>query len=125
MLPIAKYYYIFRKIDARRKVQDKPVLLPLKKIERKKIIDPFAVKPLKTEQEELLGKSVKIILELMVVSVIILLDRLFYEILNMIRKHARIDYMQTGKHDMMLEIRGPGLIASILRSIVKGLKLVK
>ncbi|GLV32713.1 sneaky [Carabus blaptoides fortunei] len=60
---ITKY---FRKIDARRKLQDKSVLLPLKKIERQKIIDSFAAKPLKTEQEEILGKSVKLILELMI-----------------------------------------------------------
>ncbi|GLV37969.1 sneaky [Carabus blaptoides fortunei] len=31
----------------------------------------------------------------------------------------------TGKHDMMLEVRGTGLIASILRSIVKGFNIKK
>ncbi|KAJ8978447.1 hypothetical protein NQ317_017650 [Molorchus minor] len=58
-------------------------------------------------------------------TILILLDRLFYEALDIIRRHARIDYLQTGKHDLLLEIKGTGMIASLLRSLLKGFNVKK
>ncbi|RZC37622.1 DC STAMP domain containing protein, partial [Asbolus verrucosus] len=42
----------FRKIDARRKEQEKYTILPLKKIEKKKLVDPCTPKPLKGERQQ-------------------------------------------------------------------------
>lgn len=113
----------FRKIDARRKVQDKYSLLPLKKTERLKIIlDPltsFTILP--AEKMEITGQTVRLLFEIITAVIILLFDRLFYEILDLIRRHARIDYTQVGHHDMSLDIKGVGMIASLLRNVfVKG-----
>lgn len=115
----------FRKIDARRHKMEKHTLLPLKKVERSKLVDPWSLKPLKSEREQILGKTFKLLLEMITATTFILLDRLFYEALDLVRRHAHIDYYQTGHHDLFLQVKGTGLIASILRSIVKGFNLKK
>ncbi|CAG9772832.1 unnamed protein product [Ceutorhynchus assimilis] len=119
---ISKY---FRKIDARRKSQEKSSLLPLKKLERKQLIDPFSPKPLKSERELILKESFLLLLEMITASTFILLDSLFFEALDIIRRHARIDYLTTGKHDLVLTIKGTGMIATLLRSLIKGFNIKK
>ncbi|CAH1987297.1 unnamed protein product [Acanthoscelides obtectus] len=115
----------FRKIDARRRVQEKYTLLPLKKIERKKLVDPRSVTPLKKEREKIFSETAILLLEVMVVTILVLLDWMFYESLDLIRRHARIEYLQTGHHDLQLQVVGTGMIAQVLRSIIKGFNVKK
>lgn len=96
----------FRKIDARRKASGKPTLLPLKKIERTQMIDPLSLKPLKSERQHILKESFLLMLEMLTATTFMLLDSLFYEALDLIRRHAKIDYLTTGKHDLLLQIKG-------------------
>lgn len=119
---ITKY---FRHIDARRHRVEKKTLLPLKKVEKNKVIDPWNFSPLKMEKEELLGQTVKLLLEIITATTFVILDRLFYEALDLVRRHAKIDYMQSGQHDMLLLVKGTGMIASLLRSVVKGFNVKK
>lgn len=115
----------FRRIDARRKLEEKHTLLPLKKIERKKLADVRTWKPLKKEKEQLLSQTFKLLLEMLTATTFVLLDRLFYEALDLVRRHARIDYVQTGHHDLLLQVKGTGMIATLLRSVVKGFNVKK
>ncbi|XP_078050611.1 protein sneaky isoform X1 [Augochlora pura] len=115
----------FRRIDARRKVRGSATLLPLKKIERKKFIDPYSWKPGKEEGFNLMGQMVKLMLEIITASIFVILDSLFYEVLDMIRRHALIEYTQAGHHDLSLEIRGTGVIATLIRSAVRGFNVKK
>ncbi|KAL1514090.1 hypothetical protein ABEB36_003409 [Hypothenemus hampei] len=119
---VTKY---FRKIDARRKATGKPTLLPLKKIEKTALVDPTTLKPLKSEKEHILRESFLLMLEMITATTFILLDALFFEALDLIRRHAKIDYLTTGKHDLYLEIKGTGMIAGLLRSLVKGFNVKK
>lgn len=84
----------FRKIDARRKARDSLTLLPLKKTERSKFVDPYSLKPGKVERVHLVGQTAKLILEAISVTTFLLLDRLFYEMLDLVRRHAHMEYMQ-------------------------------
>jgi len=84
----------FRKIDARRKAHGSLTLLPLKKIERSKFVDPYNLRPSKIERVHLTGQTVKLILEMISVTTFILLDRLFFEVLDLIRRHAHMEYTQ-------------------------------
>lgn len=119
---ITKY---FKKIDARRHAQDKHTLLPLKKIERKKLVDPLNLTPLAKEREQLLGQTFKLLLEMITATTFVLLDRLFYEALDLVRRHAKIDYTQIGHHDIKLQVKGTGMIANLLRSVVRGFNVKK
>ncbi|XP_012260976.2 protein sneaky-like [Athalia rosae] len=110
----------FRRIDARRKSRECQTLLPLRKIERTKLIDPYKAGPSRTERANLVGQTVKLILEMVTATTFVLLDRLFFETLDVVRRHAHIEYTQSGRHDMSLEVRGTGIIASLVRSVIGG-----
>jgi len=84
----------FRKIDARRKARGSLTLLPLKKIERLKFVDPYSLRPGKVERVHLTGQTVKLILEIISVTTFILMDRLFFEALDLIRRHSYMEYTQ-------------------------------
>lgn len=84
----------FRKIDARRKARGSLTLLPLKKIERLKFVDPYSLRPGKIERGNLTGQTVKLILEIISVTTFILLDRLFFEALDLVRRHSLMEYTQ-------------------------------
>ncbi|KAG7203236.1 hypothetical protein KM043_010337 [Ampulex compressa] len=112
--------WYFRKIDARRKARGSLTLLPLKKIERGKFVDPYSLKPGKAERFHLVGQTIKLILEVITATTFLLLDRLFFETLDLIRRHAYMEYTQAGHHDMTLEIRGTGIIASLIRNVIRG-----
>lgn len=84
----------FRKIDARRKARGSLTLLPLKKIERLKFVDPYSLRPGHVERVHLTGRTVKLILEMISVTTFILLDRLFFEALDLVRRHSHMEYIQ-------------------------------
>lgn len=84
----------FRKIDARRKARGSLTLLPLKKIERLKFVDPYSSRPGQVERVHLTGQTVKLILEMISVTTFILLDRLFFEALDLVRRHSHMEYIQ-------------------------------
>ncbi|XP_043271509.1 protein sneaky-like [Venturia canescens] len=115
----------FRKIDARRKARGSATLLPLKKVEMAKFIDPYRLRAGKLERPNLIGQTVKLILEMVTATTFVLLDRLFFETLDLVRKHAHMEYSQAGHHDVKLEIRGTGMIASLIRSVIKGFNVKK
>lgn len=86
----------FRKIDARRKSRGSVTLLPLKKSERIKFVDPYGLRMSKIERRHIIGETLKLIFEMIIATSFILLDRLFYEALDLIRRHSRMDYTQVG-----------------------------
>ncbi|XP_050433187.1 protein sneaky [Adelges cooleyi] len=112
---ITQYY---RKIDDRRKKNQKHTLLPLKKTEKDKMVDLRSYKFGNYERKYLFNSLVKLGFEIMAASSFVLLDVVFYEALDVIRRHAKIDYFQTGHHDMSIKVKGTGMIANLLRSVV-------
>nr|CAD7397462.1 unnamed protein product [Timema poppensis] len=143
----------FRRIDARRHKQGHHTLLPLKKVERFKFIDPYAVLPNKFERknlvsqikvctmipikyelrsltnvilahmEELSGcghQTFMLFMETMSATSFLLMDRLLYEALSLVERHGLIMYQQEGHHDIQLSVIGTGMIATLVRSVLKG-----
>ncbi|XP_014288715.1 protein sneaky [Halyomorpha halys] len=119
---ITKY---FRKIDARRRIAGKHTLLPLKKMEKSGFIDPHSLKLFAKEKSHVMGQSIKIILEMVTATTIVLIDRLFYESLDLIRRHGKIEYHQSGIHDLIIIVDGTGMIANVVRSIIKNFNFRK
>ncbi|XP_063976934.1 protein sneaky isoform X2 [Diachasmimorpha longicaudata] len=115
----------FRKIDARRKHRGSAVILPLRKVELEKFVDPYRLKQGKIEKKNLIGQTVKLILEMVTATTFVLLDRLFFETLDLIRRHGHMEYTQSGHHDLNIDVKGTGVIASLIRSIVKGFNVKK
>ncbi|XP_043494765.1 protein sneaky-like [Polistes fuscatus] len=95
----------FRKIDARRKARGSVTLLPLKKLERLKFVDPYGLKASKVESRHIVGETAKLFLEMILTTSFVLIDRLFFEALDLIRRHSRLEYTQAGHHDLSLKIQ--------------------
>lgn len=112
----------FRRIDSRRRLQMKQTILPVKKMERKKFIDPYS---LSIQWSTLTTPLTKLFLEIVPATFFIFVDRLFYETLDLIRRHAHIEYTQVGHHDLQFKVKGTGMIASLVRSVIKGFNVKK
>lgn len=65
-----------------------------------------------------LKSLLKLIAEVVAASTFVLLDMAFYEVLDVISKHAKVDYFQTGHHNLDINVKGTGMIANMLRSVV-------
>ncbi|XP_043674123.1 protein sneaky-like [Vespula pensylvanica] len=115
----------FRKIDARRKARGSITLLPLKKAERTNFIDPYGLKTSKAERQHITGETLKLLFEIIIATSFILMDRLFFEALDLIRRHSRLEFTQVGHHDLSLQIKGTGVIASLIRHLINGFNVKK
>ncbi|VVC28228.1 Dendritic cell-specific transmembrane protein-like [Cinara cedri] len=112
---ITKYYC---KIDNRRKKSGKHTLLPLKNTEKHKMVDLRSYRLMKSECDNLWKSVIKLVFEIIAATSLVLLDMIFYEALDVIRRHAKIDYFQTGHHDLQIKVKGTGMIANLLRSVL-------
>ncbi|KAJ9586230.1 hypothetical protein L9F63_020139, partial [Diploptera punctata] len=116
----------FRRIDARRHKRGQHTLLPLKKVERQDFIDPYKICLAKRERTKLSqNMSQKIILEMVTATIFIILDRILFEGLDLVRRHASIEYTQEGSHDLILKVKGTGMIATLVRSVLGGFNIRK
>lgn len=70
------------------------ILLPLKKTESSKLVDPYSLQQSKVEKVHLASQTVKLILEMISVTTLILLDRFFFEALDLVKRHAGMEYTQ-------------------------------
>ncbi|KAI5633224.1 DC-STAMP-like protein domain-containing protein [Phthorimaea operculella] len=110
----------FKKIDRKRVEGDKCSLLPLKKMERSKYIDVRSTE-YTAERNKLLTKVLKVLLEVVTATTFVMLDRLFYEALDVVRQHAEADVTQQGEHDVKIEVDGKGVLANAVRTLLSGL----
>lgn len=102
----------FRKIDARRRARGSPTLLPLKKIERLAFVDPYGLRPGKAERVHLTGQTAKLILEMISVTTFLLLDRLFFEALDLVKRHAYMEYTQVRDSGLSFSRANPSVASS-------------
>ncbi|XP_046562007.1 E3 ubiquitin-protein ligase DCST1-like [Haliotis rubra] len=109
---ITKY---FRHIDFRRQQKGKAVLLPLKKIEEKKVIYPTSRKLMASEKSKLVKGTVRLIFRALITGIIVMMDFLLFWVLDVIRRNSRVDYTQKGKHRVNINVEGRGFISEIVR----------
>lgn len=84
----------FKKIDARRALRGSSTLLPLKKIERSRYIDPYSIKLTTRERRNLIARSLRLIFEVFTTTIFIVLDYLLYYTLFLVNKHGKIEITQ-------------------------------
>ncbi|XP_065220796.1 protein sneaky-like [Planococcus citri] len=109
--------WYFRKIDYRRYIKGKFTLLPLKSGEKRDLSDVYQIYLTTAEKAEFLHAVIGTLLMFFFTILFISIDLLLYNILDDIRTHGNISYEQIGHHDLSLEIKGVGFLASMLRSI--------
>ncbi|GBP35587.1 E3 ubiquitin-protein ligase DCST1 [Eumeta japonica] len=111
----------FKRIDARRDKKKKYILLPLKKMERRRYIDVISTRQVAAERKRLLTQALKVLLEVVTATTFVMLDRLFYEALDVVRHHAEVQYTQEGHHDVDIQVDGTGMVAGVVRRVLNRL----
>ncbi|XP_053614954.1 protein sneaky-like [Plodia interpunctella] len=110
----------FKRIDARRRAKNKYSLLPLKKMERIKYVNVRSFYYIPADQSALVSHVLKVLLEVVTATTFIMLDRLFYEALEVVRQHAEVDIASQELHNMDITVDGPGILAGMVRKLMEG-----
>ncbi|XP_063227560.1 protein sneaky-like isoform X2 [Bacillus rossius redtenbacheri] len=114
---------MFRRMDARRHLQGRHALLPFRKAERVRFVDPFAVWPSSKESGRVGRHSMQLLLELVAATSVVLMDHIFYVALDLVRLHGALEYRQEGHHDIRLVVQGTGMIAKLVKSVLHGFNI--
>ncbi|XP_049876714.1 protein sneaky [Pectinophora gossypiella] len=110
----------FKRIDLKRHLKNKFRLLPLKKMERSRYVDVHSL-AYTAERNKIVTQVLKVMLEMVTATTFVMLDRLFYEALDVVRQHAEVQVTQHGDHDLEIQVEGKGLLAGAVRMILAGL----
>ncbi|XP_052743921.1 protein sneaky [Bicyclus anynana] len=109
----------FKRIDRKRRRMGKVTLLPLKKMERNKYIDVVSVSYVLSERSKLLSQILKVMLEAVTATTFVMLDRLFYEALDVVRKHAMEGSTPSGVQDLDIQVDSNSLLSNMLRRVLE------
>ncbi|VVC93281.1 unnamed protein product [Leptidea sinapis] len=91
-------------------------------MERNRFIDVYSTSYIPSERNKILTHILKVLLEAVTATTFVMLDRLFYEALAVVRQYAIMDNEQnSGLGDSNIEIEGEGTVAGIVRKIVEQL----
>ncbi|KHJ40612.1 DC-STAMP-like protein [Trichuris suis] len=105
-------------IDRRRKKENRTTLKPLRPYEKKRLHNPLTLKPNDAEQKQLFRGLGKLINLLIVAVSLIIVDKQFYEMLQLAVKYSGVEVKQEGKHDINVNIEGTGSVAKMIESVV-------
>lgn len=95
----------FKHVDARRKLAQKPSLLPLRSHERPMFVDVEELNS-RTDNERRTDffHLLQLSLEVITAGIFILLDRLVVNLLRIIHKRSLITYQQEGEHEVRFRV---------------------
>uniref|UniRef100_A0ABM5F4W2 E3 ubiquitin-protein ligase DCST1 n=1 Tax=Pogona vitticeps TaxID=103695 RepID=A0ABM5F4W2_9SAUR len=113
--------HYFRQIDARRRKQNQRTLLPLRRAEQSRAVDPlyFSFQPpeTKTMMREILGCVPALVFLLIAAS----LDFLLFTVFSTIRHHSFVEYSFRSSHHLEVKVGGDTMMARLLRSTIGAL----
>ncbi|CAK9301234.1 unnamed protein product [Gordionus sp. m RMFG-2023] len=115
----------FKKIDERRYLAGKSNLDIRKSRKALKYADlvyPWSPHISQSEKKGVFSASIKIFLDIVTAVILILFDRLFYEILSIVKEHSTMTVTQKGAHKILFQVYGNSILAHIFRKLFKGIK---
>ncbi|XP_033121606.1 DC-STAMP domain-containing protein 2-like [Anneissia japonica] len=108
----------FRKLDKFRIKNRHEPLLPLKKYEKKKLIDVTSFALSNTEKGKFKIGLAPALLKVLMTGIIVLVDYGFYWLLFVMQQlYSEIDYNASGGGDLSYNIEGTGLMADFARNL--------
>ncbi|XP_062133596.1 protein sneaky [Drosophila sulfurigaster albostrigata] len=114
----------FKHVDARRKRMNEGSLLPLRSLEKSRIVDLQDVcSRTVAESSQQSNHILQFLLEILPTVLFLLLDRMVVNMLNIINHRSLISYEQEGEHEVRFRINGTGLMARLLRTTMKNFNI--
>ncbi|XP_033118910.1 DC-STAMP domain-containing protein 2-like [Anneissia japonica] len=108
----------FRKLDKKRTDSGKESILPLKKIERGKLIDLKTLALSKVERGTFALGLVTILMYVLIAGLIILVDYGLFWLLDIISRHGQVEYELTGEGTTEMDIGGTGMFSNFARALL-------
>lgn len=115
----------FRKIDERRQQSGKETLLPLKSFERPNFSRLNRIKLTHKELKHFGDQLFAILIQAGIVFTIFGFDFLYTELLQLVENHADMHIRQEGHHVFSIQVVGEGLLAQLLRIVIKDFSVNK
>ncbi|CAK1550742.1 unnamed protein product [Leptosia nina] len=91
-------------------------------MERNRYIDVYSSTYIPSERSKLFTQVLKVMLEAITATTFVMLDRLFFEALDVVRQYNNSEHYGLG--DLDVQIEGKGFLANMVRKIVTELNLV-
>ncbi|XP_070550116.1 E3 ubiquitin-protein ligase DCST1-like [Ptychodera flava] len=110
----------FRRIEDRRKDQNKRTLMPLKKAERSELIVPTKFALIAVEKTKLMRGTLIVFLNILISIIVSIFDYLLYHILDIVSRHSQVTITLQGTHAIRLRIYGDGAVAHLFRTMLSG-----
>lgn len=82
-------------------------------------------KKLRREFEGYWSLTLRLLLHIIGASFFTIIDRIYFELLDIVARHSRINYEQEGFHHMNITVNGTGFVANLIRSSVNGFNINK
>ncbi|XP_037576584.2 protein sneaky [Dermacentor silvarum] len=109
----------FCKIDERRARKGLDTLLPLKRYEAIDIYDPLEFRFSRKETTIVMRGVASNLVHVAFGSIVLGLDYLIYDVLDIIRRNADVEFIQEGYHRIALQVFGTGAVSNLVRKIFK------
>ncbi|CAH2042146.1 unnamed protein product, partial [Iphiclides podalirius] len=90
-------------------------------MERNKYVDLRSLEYKASQRSKLVTPILKVMLEVVTATTFVMLDRLFYEALDVVRQHASLPLSQQGTKDLEIEVEGAGTVANMMRNVLNAL----
>ncbi|XP_071944054.1 DC-STAMP domain-containing protein 2-like [Antedon mediterranea] len=108
----------FRDLDVKRTESGKESILPLKKLERGKLIDLKTLALSKVERGTFLLGFITIFMYVLIAGIIIIVDYGMFYLLDIISRHGQIEYELTGGGKANMDIAGTGVVSEFARALL-------
>ncbi|XP_066538579.1 E3 ubiquitin-protein ligase DCST1 isoform X2 [Hoplias malabaricus] len=108
----------FREIDERRKRMSKRYILPLKKAEKSRVIDPWSLKIHRNELRLVIAGLLQAVSLAVFVCVLLAIDGILHHIFDIIHRHTFTEYSLASSHDIHIDIDGDSMLAKLLRKTI-------
>uniref|UniRef100_H3CL05 DC-STAMP domain containing 1 n=1 Tax=Tetraodon nigroviridis TaxID=99883 RepID=H3CL05_TETNG len=108
----------FRRIDARRKSAGRCGLLPLRRPEKKKIIDLHSPKIHAEELQQVTSGVLQVLSIFLLSGSLLTVDFALVRVLDIVSRHSFTHYNLTGHHQVSISVGGDSMMARLLRKTV-------
>ncbi|XP_072044146.1 uncharacterized protein [Amphiura filiformis] len=105
----------FKKLDAKRKEQGRPSLLPLKKSEKVRLIDLTQFSLSKPEKGLFKLGLLTVIMHSLIAGLLILIDYALFALLALITRHGQVKSEVSAEHATEINVKGNGAVATFIQ----------
>ncbi|XP_031582790.1 E3 ubiquitin-protein ligase DCST1 isoform X2 [Oreochromis aureus] len=108
----------FRQIDARRRKAGKRCLLPLRKSEKNKLINPCSLKIYPEEVKQVMTGVFQVLMVFLLSVILLTVDFSLSHVLDIISRHTLTHFNITSSHQVDIRVGGDTMMARLLRTSI-------